>query len=132
MKTLKFPYAGAGTLYGTVNAYDTEGVLTGAQNITGYGIFFTVKKGFDPGATLLFRKSIGTGVTITTGSTGLFSVTFNSQDLRYNPADYIYGLSISSAGTTFSETGSTTTDLRSIGSGVFRIMQGVRYGTSVA
>ena len=129
MKTLRFPYANAGTLYGTVNAYNTEGVLTGAQNITGYGIFFVVKRGFDPGGTTVLRKRVGTGIAITTGSSGLFSVTFQSQDLRLPPANYSFGCWVNSAGDSFSEGTGTTSDLRCVGSGIFEIMKGVRYGT---
>jgi len=126
MKTIKVPYASFGTLYGTVNAYDTIGNIIGPQNITGYGIFFSVKTIFDPNGVVLFEKSIGTGITITTGTLGLFTVTFSSSDLNRPPKEYVYGCWINPVGTVFS---AGTTNLKSIGSGIFEIMQGVKYGT---
>lgn len=126
MKTIKWPYKSYGTIYGTVSAYDTDGNITGAQNIIGYGIFFVVKDNFDPSATLLFRKSIGTGITVSNGSSGLFTITIQTTDVKWTPRQYYYGAWINPSGTLFVE---GTTGLKSIGSGIFEIMKGVQYGT---
>ena len=124
---LEVSYFSYGTIYGTVRKYDTDGNDTGAQDISGYGIFFTVKTAQYQNINSILEKSIGTGITITNGTGGYFSITFSSQDLDRKPQDYFYDCFLNAAGTTFV---ATTSQIKSIGSGIFRISPGAKYGTN--
>lgn len=128
MKTIQVPYNSFGTLYGTVRAYDTSGADIGAQNISGYGIFFVVKKNFDPFGTFVFQRSVGTGITISVGSAGSFVMTWNATHVAYPAGRYYFECLVDPTGGTV-WTG-TTHNMKSIGSGVWEIMSGLRYGTS--
>lgn len=123
---IRWPYASEGTLFGTIHQYDTEGNDLGAQDLSSYGVYFALKDGYDPGAKEILRKEIGVGLTITAGTSGLFEVHFNSRDVKWPPKEYLYGVWINSAGTAFYP---GTTSLKSVGSGIFEIREGVQYGT---
>ena len=116
-----------GTIYGTVQDYTTDGILIGAKNLSGYGVFFSVRKDFSyPPSQLLFYKSVGTGITITDAANGKFSVYVYGTNTTYAPAEYAYECFLTPEGTTFT----ATTQLKGIGSGIFEITQGVTFGTT--
>jgi hypothetical protein len=130
MNRLRVPFFSYGTLYGTAFNYDPQGNLVGSMNLTGWGIFFEVKNQFDPGGTEVLRKWLNNGITldpIDNGTAGRFLVTWSSQDMRWKPGEYFYTMYVSNTGTVYSE---GTTQLKSIGSGIFEITRGVKFGTT--
>jgi hypothetical protein len=121
---IAFTYKSAGTFYGTVTEYDAYGNPVGPKSLTNLGVFFVVKRTWDKQVTannILISKSVGTGITVN-GNT--FTVAFRSSDLDFAPSQYFYNAWI---GTTIN---GTITDLSSIGSGVFEILEGAFYGTN--
>ncbi len=129
MNRLRVPFFSYGTLYGTAFNYNPQGILVGNMDLSGYGIFFSVKDSFDPGGREIFRKWLGNGLEldpIDNGTTGRFVVTWSSQDIRWKPAEYFYTAYVSPTGSTYQE---GTTQLKSIGSGIFEITKGVKFGT---
>lgn len=132
MNKLQFGLYSYGTIYGTVNNYDTEGHFAGSLNINGYSAFFVVRDSFEWNSTVRLRKSIGTGITIPTGSTGFcgsngnFTITFSSQDLNMNPAQYVYDLFVDPLGAVYT----SSSQIKSVGTGVFEILKGAKYGTT--
>jgi len=130
MDRIQWPYASEGTLHGTVHQYDTEGNDLGAQDLTGYSLFFVVKDRPDPFGTLLFRKSNGTGLAAAAGTNGLFYVYISSDNVDRRPREYRYGMFIKSDGGTYADgTIAPRSDVKSVGSGIFEIVPGVKYGT---
>jgi hypothetical protein len=127
MNKIKWGLNSYGTLYGTVRRYDTDGNDIGTLDINGYSVFFVVrdKFGYNNNQTI-FKKSVGSGITIGTGSMGLFTMTIQSQDVNKNPSEYAYECFINTSGGTFVD---GTTQLKSVGSGIFEILKGVKYGT---
>jgi hypothetical protein len=121
MDRIRWQYASEGTIYGTVHKYDTEGNDIGAQDLTGYQLYFSVKTKYDPNGTTIIQKSIGTGINLNVGTSGLFTIALQSANVTWPPQEYFYGMFINapSAG---------TTDLKSVGSGIFEITKGVKYG----
>lgn len=127
MLTYKFPYFSFGTIYGTVRNYNSIGNDIGALDLTGYGLFFVIRSNWYPNAgSVLVSKSVGTGITITSASGGLFTVTFSQNDLRFPPNEYVFNCFASPSGTSYVD---GTTAVKSIGSGIFEILSGVKYGT---
>lgn len=122
---ISVPYFSYGTLYGTVFSYAPDGSLLGIKDITGLGVYFAVYADGESGTnkTSYISKSIGTGCFIQSGSLGLYGVTFRSSDLNILPAEYYYTIYL--ANTTSYQEG--TTDIKSIGSGIFEITPGVKY-----
>lgn len=130
MNTIKWPLNSYGTINATVRKYDADGVLVGDMNIGTCGVFFSVRDRFGfNGGQLIFRKSLGSGISLVgNGTAGGFIVTIQSSDVNRNPSQYAYEAFIAeSGGTAFSD---GTTQLRSVGSGIFEIMDGVKYGTT--
>lgn len=129
MNRVSFGYNSIGTLHGTVNNYDCDGVLVSAQNLNGYGIFFSVADKWHPPDNILFQKTVGAGITIGTGtvspcgSAGHFTVTFSSANLAIPPGEYLFNCYINSAGTTYTD---GTSPVRSIGSGIFEVSYGFK------
>jgi hypothetical protein len=127
---LSFPYNSFGTFYGTIRDYDSEGNDTGtAKNISGFGLFFIVADKWENGNNdqiVFFRKSVGTGISISGPTTGNFLVTFQSSDLKLVPSEYVWNCFANPLGTTFVD---GTTELKSIGSGIFEILEGIKYGS---
>jgi len=118
-----------GTLYGTVRSYTPEGIDDGPQSLLGYGLFFIVRESFDDRSKVIFRKWTGGGITVTNEAGGLFVVTWQSKDTNIQPLQYAYECFISpgASGGTYVE---GTTQMKSIGSGIFEILKGVKYGTA--
>jgi hypothetical protein len=130
MNKIVFGYNSYGTIYGTVNNYDSNGNITGFQNLNGYGIFFSVAdKWQDSDIRMLVRKFVGSGITIVSGtstpsgSSGNFLITFSSSDLCFPPSEYVYTLHISPSATTYID---GTTQVKCIGSGIFEITKGFK------
>jgi hypothetical protein len=127
MNKIKWGLNSYGTLYGTVRRYDTEGNDIGTLDIAGYNVFFVVREKFGYNNNqLIFKKSVGSGITISAGSNGLFTMTLQSQDVNKNPSEYAYECFISTTPGTFTD---GTSQLKSVGSGIFEILKGVKYGT---
>jgi len=132
MKKLQFGLYSYGTLYGTVNNYDTEGNFNGSLNLNGYSMFFVVRDrfGFND-SSVMFRKSIGTGIVILAGAVGFcgsngnFTISFSSQDLNMNPAQYVYDLFLDPLGASYT----SSSQIKSVGTGIFEILKGGKYGT---
>jgi hypothetical protein len=53
--------------------------LSPATNITGWGLQFTVKRGYEDGTALLTKTTAG-GITITDAANGVFKITLASDD----------------------------------------------------
>lgn len=122
MSKISMGYRSYGTIYGTVHDYDPSGVDLGPKNITGFGLWFTVKTGWDNPASspqTLFTKSVGTGVTISTGTSGLFTVALSTSDMDRPPKEYVWQASIDPL--------ALGTNVKSIGSGIFEITEGLRH-----
>ena len=117
MRTIQVPYNSFGTLYGTVRAYDTAGADIGAQNISGYGIFFIVKKNWDPFGTFMFSRSIGSGITISVGSAGSFTITWSGSHVRFPQGRYSFDCLVDPTGGSV-WTG-TAHNIKSIDIGIF-------------
>ena len=111
---LSFVYNSYGTIYGTVRSYNSSGDDVGAQDITDWGIWLSVRSEFGAGGTRILTKSIGTGITITNGTGGYYSIALQSKDMMLTPKEYAYGVLASPAGNSYSE---GTTDLKNIGGG---------------
>lgn len=127
MNVYKFAYFSYGTIYGTVRNYNSIGEDIGPLDLTGYGIFFAVRKNWFPNAgSVLISKSIGNGITITDGTLGQFVITFNQNDLRWTPNQYVWDCFVSPQGTAYVD---GTTAVKSIGTGIFEITEGVKWGT---
>ena len=128
MNRIKWQLNSYGTISGVCRNYDADGVDQGPLSLIGYGVFFAVREkiGFNDGA-FLFKKSVGTGITLTAGSLGSFAVTIQSGNVNRNPSEYGYECFISSSGTAFVD---GTTELKSVGSGIFEITPGAKYGTA--
>lgn len=120
---LSFVYNSYGTIYGTVRAYDSSGNDIGAEDITDWGIWFSLRSEFGAGGTRILIKSIGTGITITNGTGGYYTIALQSKDMMLTAKEYAYGVLASPAGTAYSE---GTTDIKNIGGGKFIILDGVR------
>lgn len=131
MIKLQFGLYSYATLYGTVNNYTTEGNFNGSLNINGYSAFFVVRNSFEWNSDVRFRKFIGSGITIPAGSVGFcgsngnFTITFSSQDLNINPAQYVYDLFLDPTGAAFG----LSSQIKSVGTGIFEILKGAKYGT---
>src|SRR5882672_2821855 len=128
MNRVKFPYFSFGTLYGTIWDYDNEGNNTGSlKNISGFpGIFFAVHERFgrnDNNPPIIF-KSMGAGVSLVSGSYPV--ITFQAKDLDILQKEYAYSVYISPTGSVYVE---GTTEMKAIGSGIFEVTKGVKYGT---
>lgn len=123
---IKIPYFSYGTIYGTVRNYDLNGSDIGARNIATCGVFFLVKTTFDLGGETIIDKRNGTGVTVDSGTNGYFTLTLSNTNTRFPPKRYPYACFLNESGTTFVD---GTSQLKVIGSGVFEIVSGVRYGT---
>ena len=129
MNRIRAPYFSYGTLYGTATDLNPQGVSLGRLDLSGYGIFFVVKDRNDPNGRIIFQKSLGTGIAydpIDNGTNGLFRVGWSSQDVKWPPKEYFYTCFISPTGSSYVE---GTTQIKSIGSGIFEITRGVKVGT---
>lgn len=130
MSKISMPMFSYGTLYGTVYNYSPEGVNIGTRNISTEGLYFTVKEkwGINRNNKTYVEKSIGTGISrVGGGNDGRFIVTFTSKELHFPPGEYAYCMFLSESGTIYYE---GTTNIKVIGSGVFEIIEGLKYGTS--
>lgn len=120
-----------GTIHGTLGTYNDSGVYLGNMNINGYGIFFSVRESLGGlgNARQIIRKSIGTGISISSlsnGSNGLFDIILDPIDTNFAPREYGFELFVCPTGASFVD---GTTRLKSIGSGIFEILSGAKYGT---
>lgn len=122
-----YPYSYA-TIYGTINEYSSTGAIVGSFDLTNYGIFFSVKDkwGFDFDNTTWFNKSVGTGITKTYATNGNFIILINQNNTKLEPKEYVWGCWISPTGSIYID---GTTQMKCIGTGIFEILDGVRYGT---
>jgi len=126
MNKISFGYQSFGTIFGTVRDYNTLGDDIGVKNITGYGIFFVVRDRWEQlDSQIIISKKIDSGISITNGSYGKFSITFSSSDLDIPFAEYVYDTFLNPSGTFWGG----THNLKSIGSGIFEITRGLEYGT---
>ncbi len=124
---MKFALNSYGTIHGTLGSYNDSGVYLAPFNFGTQGLFFVVRNRFDfTNSEILWRKSVGAGISIPAGSNGLFDITLTNTNTNYNPREYVWELFLNPLGTTFVD---GTTQLKSLGSGIFEILQGAKYGT---
>lgn len=116
------------TIYGTINEYSSSGALIGPFDLTDYGIFFSAKDrwGYDASNRTWIQKSVGTGIIKTSPSTGNFIIVFNQYETKLEPKEYVYGCWISPTGSVFIE---GVTEMKCVGTGLFEIIDGIKYGT---
>jgi hypothetical protein len=122
---ISVPYFSYGTLYGTVYKYNPDGSLIGTMDLTGLGIYFSLYADGESGSNRknLLDKSIGTGCFLQDATKGLYGITFRSLDLDIIPGQYYYSIYVGNSPTYVEG----TTDIKSVGSGIFEITPGVRY-----
>lgn len=72
---------------------------TPAEDITGWTLSAIVRA--YNGGTALVTKTVGSGITLTTPSTGVFTITFSASDLALTPGAYVWEVTRTNSGYVF-------------------------------